>query len=212
MWYNKIMKAIGNFFKGIIGFIVTILILIVYLPFWLLFPTRVVGRKNLKSVKGGAVVACNHYSNFDVIYLTVNLFQNGFKRKYLAKRELNKNKFLGFLLSSIGAIYITRGAVDRQAIREVGTALDKKKHLLVFPEGTRNKTESDDMLAIKSGAVFFAKRSNVPIVPIRMEKRSRIFRFNRIVIGEPYMVGESGDLSTDEEVKKLETKFADLIK
>lgn len=199
------MKKIGKFFVSIFACIITIVVLIVKIPFFVLYPTKIVGKKNLK-VKGGSIVACNHYSNFDGIFLAVKLFPNCLNRKFLGKVELSKCWLLKFLLLGIGTIFIDRGKVDRSAMREVENTLKSKKRIVIFPEGTRNKSGTDEMNQIKSGVVFFAKRSEKPIIPIRMQHKARIFRINKIYIGEPYMV----EKSTAEEVKILEEKFENL--
>ena len=138
-WYNKFMKTIGNFFKGVFALILLLIVLLLKIPFFILYPSRVYGRKNLKVKGSGSVVACNHFSNFDVVFLTVKLFPNSFSRRYLAKRELSKNKFLNFVLIAFGAIFITLGTADKKAFREVNSALSSKKRVVIFPEGTRNK-------------------------------------------------------------------------
>lgn len=191
--------------------ILWIVALIVYLPFCVLFPIRVYGKENLTGEKGGAIIASNHFSNLDVIFLSLHFFKYPFKRKLLAKKELGKFKPFGFMLSAFGAIFINRGKVDLQAVREVDSTLKKGKKVIMFPEGTRNKSGSTDMQEIKSGVIFFAKKSNVPIIPLRMERKARLFRFNKVYIGKPYYIGEDGKLSTEEEVAKLEQKFNELI-
>ena len=81
---------------------------------------------------------------------------------------------------------------------------------MIFPEGTRNKSGTEEMQSIKSGVIFFAKKADVPILPIRLERKPKMFHLTRIYIGEGYKVGENGKLSTDEEVKILEEKFSNL--
>ena len=205
------MKAIGNFFKLFIGFILWVVALVLYIPFFILFPVKVVGLKNLTKCKGGAIVTSNHFSNFDVVFLIVHFFKRTFNRKLLAKRELSKFKPFGFLLAGFGAIFITRGKVDLQAVREVDKTIKKGKKLIMFPEGTRNKTGTNDVQELKSGVVFFAKKADCPIIPLRMERRARLFRINKVYIGDPYKIGDNGNLSTEEEVKLLEQKYKELV-
>lgn len=206
------MKWIKNFFIFILEIIVWVVALVIYLPFCLLFPIRVYGKENLTKQKGGAIVASNHFSNLDVIFLDLHFFKIPFRRKLLAKKELAKFKPFGFMLLAFGAIFINRGKVDLPAVREVDKSLKSGKKVIIFPEGTRNKTGSTDMQEIKSGVVFFAKKSGAPIIPLRMEQKARLFRINRVYIGKPYFIGEDGKLSTEEEVLKLEQKFDELIK
>jgi len=203
------MKIINKFFLGIIGVIYIFVAFILQLLFFVLYPVKVYGRKNLK-YKGGAIVASNHFSNLDIVILVVNFFKNTFSRKLLAKKELAKFKPFGYILLGGGAIFINRGKVDLKAVREVDAALKNNKKIVMFPEGTRNKTGSTSMQEIKSGVIFFAKKSGCPIIPIRIEKKPRLFRLTKIYIGEPYKVGDNGELSTGEEVEILEEKFKEL--
>lgn len=206
------MKVINSIFKSIVAVLLMTVIAIVYLPFRLIVPVRVHGRKNLRNVKGGAVVACNHFSNLDPMILKVVLFFNSFTNKFLGKVEVNKFKPVGWILSCFGIIYIDRSKIDRKAMREVDCSLKKGQKVVIFPEGTRNKTGSTDMQAVKSGTVFFAKKADVPIIPIRINKKPRIFRLTHIYIGDAYRVGDAGELSTAEEVGRLEEKMNSLIK
>lgn len=206
------MKIINIVFKSIISTILMVVIFIAYLPVCLLFPTKVHGRKNLKIVKGGAVIACNHFSNLDAIILKVKLFINNFTNAFLGKAEINKFKPVGWFLSCFGMIYIDRNRLDRKAMREVDGVLKKGKKVVIFPEGTRNKTGTTDLQAVKSGVVFFAKKADVPIVPMRIDKKPRLFRMTHIYIGEAYKVGDLGELTTSEEVARLEEKMNCLIK
>jgi len=185
--------------------------IIISLPFLILFPTKIHGKKNLKELKKtGAVIACNHFSNFDAIILKLRLFFSNHKNKFLGKIELNKCKPVGWFLSCFGIIYIDRDAVDRKAMRQVNDCLKKGKRVVIFPEGTRNKTGSTELQQIKSGVVFFAKRAEVPIVPIRINEKPRLFRRNHIYIGEAYTIGSAGELTTAEESARLEEKMRNL--
>jgi len=171
-------------------------------------PTKIIGKENLKKVKGkGAIVAANHYSNLDIVYLVPRFFKWPFGRKFLCKKELGKCFFTNWVFSSIGAIFIDRSTVDRAAFRNVDNILKKNQKLVMFPEGTRNKTGTDQMNQIKSGVIFFAKKADAYIVPLRFSHKIRLFHKNTIKIGEPYKVGEEGKLTTEEEVKKLEQKY-----
>lgn len=205
------MKTINVIFKTIVAVFLTVVAVIAYLPICILFPLKIHGKVNLRALKGGAVIACNHFSNLDAVILKVRIFFSNFTNKFLGKSELNKFKPIGWFLSCFGMIYIDRNKLDRKAMREVDDNLKKGKKIIIFPEGTRNKTGSTDLQAVKSGVVFFAKKSGVPIVPMRIDKKSRLFRLTNIYIGESYNVGDSGELSTTEEVQRLEEKMNNLL-
>lgn len=189
-----------------------ILAYIVLWPITLFMPTKVIDKRKFpKNKKQGFVVSANHFSNFDVI-----LFDLKFKRKiyYLAKKELFKNKLFGWLLKKLGAIKI-----DRQAESDVGafksslTVLKKNKPLGVFPEGTRNKGDDQgDMLAAKSGAIVFASKAGVPIIPMAIYRRPKMFRSNKIMVGDPfYPQGQNPKKLTKEEIDTNTAKLVEII-
>ena len=206
------MKIVNTIFKSIVAVFLMIVATVAYLPVCLLFPVKLHGVKNLRGIKGGAVVACNHFSNVDAILLKVRVFFNNFTNSFLGKIELNKFKPIGWFLSCFGIIYIDRSKVDRNAMKAVDSALKNGKKVVIFPEGTRNKTGSTDMQAVKSGVVFFAKRAGSPIVPIMMNKKPKLFNLTHVYIGEAYRIGDAGELSTAEEVSRLEEKMNSLVK
>ena len=75
-----------------------------WLPLRICFPTRVFGKKNLPK-KQGFVLTCNHYSNMDPMILDACLNK---KIRFLAKKELFKNKFSSWFMKKIGAFPVDR--------------------------------------------------------------------------------------------------------
>lgn len=172
---------------------------IAFIPLTLLFPIRVKGRKNLPS-RQGYVLTCNHYSNLDPVMIDVKIAK---KIRFLAKKELFKNKFLGFFLRKFGSHPLDRGVSDIKAFKFALETLKNKKILGIFPEGTRNKTGSEDMQEAKSGAVVFASKANVPIVPMALVKPIKFLRLTTLVIGEPFfVVGDNPQKLTKEEIEE----------
>ena len=206
---KKIFSFLNNCVSFFLGFLITVVVFIAYLPFGLIFPTKVISKHNLTKHKGKALVACNHYSNLDPIFLLVKFFKLPHKRRFLGKIELKKG-ILGYILTSMGIIFINRGKVDLKAIKTVDKALKADKKVIIFPEGTRNKSESLEMGEVKSGTIFFAKKADSAIIPMRIMERIRPFRRTTVIIGEPYKIGDNGALSTEEEVNVLEKKFEEL--
>lgn len=143
------------------------------------YPTKVVGRENIQKDK--CIYACNHQSNMDG-FLCILTVKN--KTNILAKKELFKNKFIGFLFKKLKAIPVARGQADIGAVKKVLSAFKNNEQLLVFPQGTR-KEDAEDMAALKNGTSLFAIKGDVPIVPMMFLKKPRFFRRNTLVIGKP---------------------------
>ena len=159
-----------------------------YIPFALLYPTRVKGKENLKELKKKpAIFAMNHKSNMDAVLLAVNTWE---KKYYLAKKELFKNKFVGGILKRLGDVKIDRDGTDLGAIKNCLKILKSNKKLLIFPEGTRVKGEDMTMGEVKHGTAMFAIKAKVPIVPIYISRKPKAFHKTVITYGKPFTLEE----------------------
>ena len=171
--------------------------IIAALPLRMLFPTKIIGKKNIPN--GACIISSNHTSNMDAVMLAVKTWE---KKYYLAKKELFKNKLFGFILKKCGAVKIDRQANDVTAIKNCLKILKNNKKLVIFPEGTRVHNENMQLGEIKHGVAMFAIKAKVPIVPMFITKTPKIFRRNRIYIGEPFTLEEFyGKKLTEEELK-----------
>ncbi len=152
------------------------------IPFWIMFPTFSKGKKNLP--KGKCIILCNHISNFDAPIVANVLPRRLF---FLAKKEVFNGKFNRWFFKNLGVIPVDREKVQISTMKQVMKTLENKKSIIIFPEGTRNKTELP-LGPIKSGAAVFAVRGNVPMVPIWINKKPKMFTFNKINIGKPFYI------------------------
>ena len=153
--------------------------IITFIPFAILFPCKFVGKKNIP--KGKVILVCNHRSNIDFLYLWNNIWRKQF---VLAKKELFKNKLVGWFFKKCGGISVDRENIDLSVIKNCLGVLRKDKLLTIFPEGTRNKTDQP-LLEFKAGASVFAIKANAPIIPLYIKKRPHFFCFNKVIVGEP---------------------------
>ena len=127
-------------------------------PFW---NVKVKGLENIDSKKTYVIIA-NHQSMADI----VALYQTKMQFKWVAKASLFKVPFMGWCLSLIRHIKLTRG--DFSSIKEIyhqaSRWLQKDMSVLFFPEGTRSS--SDEMGEFQNGAFKFAIKEKKPILPI----------------------------------------------
>lgn len=177
---------------------------ICFLPLTILFPIRKVGKKKMKTLNGkNYIVACNHMSNMDPFMMDIKM---GKKYIMLAKKEIFKNKFIGAVMRSWGAVPVDRGAVDTTAIKTIFKTLDKGKNVCIFPQGTRTKTPQITNGEAKEGVAMFSIRTGTPVVPMMYSRKIKIFRPVKLYIGEPIFPDESR--RKDKEYIK---EFSDLI-
>ena len=178
-----------------------ICLVILFIPLRLLFPTKVVGIKNVPK-KGKFIFCCNHQSNNDIIILGTRILRRRFR--YIAKEELFKNKVVGAVLKCLGAYPVKRGEMDLKAIKQTLGYLKEEKAVCIFPEGSRMETsENND---IKDGAIVFALRSKAPIIPACIVRFPKPFRRNKLVIGEPIDFQNMEDFKD----KKISQELIDL--
>ncbi len=169
--------------------------------FWLLFPTIFKNKKNIP--QGKAIFICNHKSNADPILL---IFSTWRKQYFLSKKELFENKFIKFIMKIDRGIPDDRGKTDLTAIKSGIKVLNDGNILTIFPEGTRNKTDAE-LSEVKAGAAMFAIKTKTPIVPIWIEKKPRVFRFNKVKFGEAFTLEEFYDQKLDSEKLDLASKI-----
>jgi len=99
---------------------------------------EVVGADHIP-IKGGVLVAANHISGLDTVFIpAVVLDQHPGQMIWApAKEELFRNPILGALFRSWGAFPVKRGR-DLRAGKQLGQLLRSEK-VMLFPEGTRHK-------------------------------------------------------------------------
>lgn len=151
------------------------------IPVRIFYPTKFHDKNNIP--KGPCIIACNHTSNLDAVILAIHTWE---KKYYLAKKELFKNKCFGGFLKLMGAVKIDRQGTDITAIRQCLKILKNGKKLVVYPEGTRTNNENMELGEIKQGVAMFAVKGKVPIVPMFISKKPRIFRKTHVFVGEPF--------------------------
>ena len=124
------------------------------------------------------------------------------KFRILAKKELFENKLLGFLVKGLGAFPVDREHLSPSTFKTVMTELKNDHQIFIFPEGTRNKEGTKELLEIKSGFLAVASKGDCPITPMLLYRKPKAFRRNYIIVGEPfYLEGENPKRLTKEELE-----------
>lgn len=182
---------------------------VVWLPWHLLFPTKVIGLEKFPKT-GRAVGVCNHFAYKDPVQVGEYLPR---RIRFLAKKELFQRKGLGKLLRTLGGIPVDRDHVGLSTLKEVLAVLKAEEFLMIFPEGTRNKRPDEELMTLKGGMAFFAVTARAPIVPIMMYGRPRPFRKNYLLIGEPIALDEYfGKRLTEAEYNAIDQMVFDRMK
>ncbi len=158
-----------------------------------ILPVRARGMENMPK-EGAAVVCFNHMCNSDPVRI---FFASHRQIFFLGKSELFENKFIGWVLRSVGVIPIQRGRGDMTAINYAGQHLENGDLLGVFIEGTRSKDGSFGQP--KAGAAMLAWRYHVPVIPCCITakdgKLPKTFHKCCVTYGKPLSQEELGLVS-----------------
>jgi 1-acyl-sn-glycerol-3-phosphate acyltransferase len=159
----------------------------------------VIGREHVPAHR--AVVFCsNHQSNVDPPVLFEALHP---RLHILYKAELRKVPVMGRVLEVGGFVAVQRDNRDAAfaSIERAVESIRQGNSFLIFPEGTRSKT--DELLPFKKGGLVMALRAQAPVIPVAimggraaMRKGSALVRPTAVTvrIGEPVdTAGMSGD-------------------
>ena len=106
----------------------------------------------------------------------------------MAKKELFENKFLGWMMRSLGGYPVDRQNFAPSVYKKTIELLNKNQPVFIFPEGTRNKLGTEEMLKIKAGIIAFASRGEAEIIPMVMYRTPKLFRKNYIMVGDPFVI------------------------
>lgn len=175
-----------------------IMYLIFVLPITILYPTKVIHKKRIKKC-GRVIVTSNHYSNLDPIIYDVKFTT---KFRFMGKVELFKNWLSSAFFKGMGVYPVDREKVTPSVYKKTLKLLEKNKKVFIFPEGTRNKSGSEEMAGIKSGVITFASKGEARILPMLMYRPPKIFRKNYIIVGEPFeLEAENTKRLTKEELQ-----------
>ena len=173
---------------------------ILLIPVLLLFPTKFIHKENLPKRGTRALLTSNHFSLMDPVIYDIFLFR---KFRIIGKKEIFKTKIGDFLLRDFGAIPVDREQMTPSTYKETMKQLKKNRQILIFPEGTRNRTGTTELQEIKSGFMLFASKGETAITPMLMYRKPKIFRKNYIIIGKPFeLVGENTKRLTKEELEE----------
>jgi 1-acyl-sn-glycerol-3-phosphate acyltransferase len=132
----------------------------VYMP--LVFcPVRTKGRKHFKKGQPYILVA-NHNSYVDIPATTYAIPGAS---KSLAKQEMAKVPVWG-IMYKVGSVLVNREDPDsrKRSFAEMKEVLNMGVHMLLYPEGTRNKT-NDPLKSFYDGAFILAIETQQPIMP-----------------------------------------------
>ncbi len=140
-----------------------------------------IGREHAR-VKGPLIVASNHRSFLDPFVIATSL---PWRRPlhYVAKVELFKRPWQGWLLNRLGAYPVRRGQADDETLITSRRVLERGGAICIFPEGTRIRTGS--LGRPKRGFGRLALETGAAVLPVAVHgsdqvRRGMVFRPRKV--------------------------------
>ena len=161
--------------------------------FLIILKREYIGRENFPEPP--YLLVTNHISAFDtpvLLTLCPHII-----RAFVAEKH-KSNPLFAPLIYLTQSIWVKRGEIDRQALRQALDVLNRGEVLGVAPEGTRSRV-THALLEGKTGAAYLATRANVPIIPVALTGTqnvvSNILRLRRAkvqaLVGKPFRLPEN---------------------
>ena len=174
---------------------------------------RIVGRENLRELRGPVLIVSNHITRRADIGLILAALPPRYRHRlatamggetlqemrnppgewFFAKRWAYQ---LGYWLVTLlfNVFPLPQFSGFRESFRFAGESVDRDYSVLVFPEGEVNNSEDGRMAPFRSGIGLLAENLGIPIVPMRLDgvwqmkrERRRLAHFGEITlrIGAP---------------------------
>ncbi|KAJ3063965.1 1-acylglycerol-3-phosphate O-acyltransferase [Podochytrium sp. JEL0797] len=135
------------------------------------------------------VFICNHQSELDFTAMA-NAFPS--KAVILAKESIKYIPFMGWYMVIARNVFINRFVFIVNLISNRGSALEtmakvattlneKKVGVFMFPEGTRSRQTTNELLPFKKGAFVLAVQGQIPIFPIVVSSYHSVFNIKNML-------------------------------
>ena len=144
-----------------------------------MFRVHITGQKNIPR-SGGVILCANHTSVHDGPLIAAHSRR---RITFIAKHDFFEKGFFSWLFPRLGVIPVNRDKPSVDDMKRIITKLKDGGVVGIFMQGyIRADGSTDDY---KAGVALFAVKGEVPVVPISITSRWRMFSKVRINIGEP---------------------------
>ncbi len=147
-------------------------------------PIRINGKENF-SKNENYVIVCNHSSLMDIPVTTPFMPQ---ANKTIAKKNFARIPVFGWIYSW-GSVLVDRESVEsrKKSYELMKKVLQQKLDMLIFPEGSRNKTDKP-LKSFYDGAFKLAIDTHKKIIPVVMFNTKKILPQEKIFYVMPHQI------------------------
>lgn len=162
-------------------------------------PVKYHGLEHISHLDAPYILMGNHTTMLDPVIMAVAAPKE--QIRFVGKKELWKCKPFAWLANHLRAIPVDRHNTDMEAMRACMRVVRTGHVLGIFPEGTRH--HEGLMKELESGVAMIALRSNVPLVPVYIAGKLRLFRRLHVYVGKPIRMDDLREMGVNTESCKL---------
>ena len=197
---------------------------------------KILGRENLDSLRGPALVISNHITRRADIGLILAALPLRFRHRLaiaMGGESLQQMRrpprewffanrwayHLGYwlVIALFNVFPVPQFSGFRESFRYAGESVDRGYSVLVFPEGEVNNTETGALAKFQSGIGVLAQNLRIPIIPMRLDgvwemkrQHRRLARRNEITVRIGAPITFPPDATPDQIAGKLELQVRNL--
>lgn len=146
----------------------------------------------------------NHLSLLDVMPVAMGTDK---PLHFIAKSSLFEKSLMKKFVTKCRCIPVNRDGNDVKAVMQAMKCLKNNESVVIFPEGTRNKSK-EIFLPFKSGAAALSIKTQTPIIPVIQIRKIKFLRCSHVFYGEPIEFPEYyGKRLTDEDIKRCDDEL-----
>jgi len=191
---------------------------------------RILGRENLRGLRGPVLIVSNHITRRADIGLILAALPLRYRHRLATAmggeslqnmRHAPRDWFfvrrwayqLGYWLATLlfNVFPLPQFSGFRESFRFAGESIDRDYSVLVFPEGEVNNSEDGRMAPFQSGIGLLAENLRIPIIPMRLDgvwqmkrERRRLAHIGEITVRIGAPVTFPPDMPPDEIASRLE--------
>lgn len=115
---------------------------------------------------GQFLLVANHRSMIDPLVVEIALKESNIFGLWISKKELNNIPFLRTFFKYAGTISLDRESKSvTDSFKAIKANIRNGDSIFIFPEGTRNKEETQ-LSTFKKGTQMIALKNRIPILPV----------------------------------------------
>ena len=153
------------------------------------------------------ILCANHLSWVDGLIMAV--IQRKHRIRMMVKKEAFKNKFVAWCCKLVFFFPVDRNGADVNAIKTAMRTVKEGHPLVIFPEGTRSKTQ--ELLPFHDGPISLAHQLKIPIITAGRTNRVKIWGKVAVHLSEPFYVESKERRLTSQELHFYRQKLRDAI-